>query len=198
MSGAARPVRDPSRLTNPEVATYALWRVGGAKKPCETEDVAALCWKIAPSRFSWKRYPQFPDKETIRFALADAKKKKYGELVHGSGGEGWILTTNGIRWVERNMEVLRKLDGAPGRSRLDPAADEQLRHAREHYLFQRWHADQVEPPEYYDVADLAELPADAPQTAVADRLSRLENVTEIAGDHEMKEFLIWVRTGTTR
>ena len=97
MREAARLVRDTNRLTNPEVATYALWRVGGAKEPCDTEHVAALCWKIAPSRFSWKHYPEFPDKEIIRFALADAKKKKCGELVDGSGGEGWLLTTNGIR-----------------------------------------------------------------------------------------------------
>ncbi len=198
MRETTRTVRDPTRLTNQEVATYALWRVGGAKEPRDTEHVAALCWKIAPTRFSWKHYPEFPDKETIRFALADAKKKKYGELVHGSGGDGWLLTTNGIRWVERNIDVLRQLDGAPTRSRLDREGDEQLRTARLHQLFQQWQIDQTKPPEYYDIADLAQLPADAPASAVADRLSRLANVAEIAGDQGMKEFLIWVRTGITR
>jgi hypothetical protein len=105
MREAVPLVGDPNRLTNQEVATYALWCVGGAKEICDTEDVAVLCWEMAPSRFSWKRYSQFPDKDIIRFALADAKKKKYGELVQGSGADGWLLTTNGVRWVERNSEV---------------------------------------------------------------------------------------------
>lgn len=198
MRETVRMVRDPNRLTNPDVATYALWRVGGARQPQDTERIAALCWEMAPSRFSWKHYPRFPDKDIIRCALSDAKKRKNGGLVQGTGEEGWLLTTNGIKWVERNLGVLRHMDGGPTRSQLDHEADQFLRQARQHHLFGRWLADPSEPAEYYDVADIAQLPADAPRAEVSNALSRLENLAEIAGDQEMKEFLIWLRTGTTQ
>ena len=198
MKTSIRIVRDPNRLANHEVATYALWCAGGINEPCDTEDVAALCWEIAPSRFSWKRYPQFPDKDIIRSALSDAKKKKYGELVQGKGEGGWLLTANGVRWVEENLSVLRQLDTAHTRSMLDREADQLLRHTRQHYLFLQWQADHTQPPEPYDIADLARLPADAPPSVVGERLSRLGNLAEVAGDDEMKEFLSWLRTGTSQ
>jgi hypothetical protein len=40
---------------------------------------------MAPTRFSWKSYPQFPDKDIIRFALADAKKKSTEGLFKAVG-----------------------------------------------------------------------------------------------------------------
>jgi hypothetical protein len=197
MTDAVRLVRDPSRLANHEVATYALWRAGGVTRAIDTEDVALLCWQMAPTRFSWKSYPQFPDKEIIRFALADAKKIKYGGLVQGSGAEGWLLTMNGVKWVELNLEVIRQLDSAATHSRVHRGDDQQLRQAQQHHLFQQWRSGNTEPPRYYDVADLARLPADAPRATVDESLSRLEKLAEIAGDQGLKDFIAWVRTGAS-
>jgi hypothetical protein len=152
---------------------------------------------MAPERFSWRRY-QHPDKDIVRVSLSDAKKKKYGELTRGSGDEGWMLTTNGVRWVERNIEALRRLDGGPSRSRLDVAADQELRQLRQHELFAQWKERSDEVPSPYEVADLVQLPADAPEAAVAEGMARLENLSLISGDEEIKEFLSWAKTGTSR
>jgi hypothetical protein len=104
---------------------------------------------------------------------------------------------NGVKWVERNLEVIRQLDSAATRSRVYRGDDQQLRQAQQHHLFQQWRLGNTEPPRYYDVADLARLPADAPRATVDESLSRLENLAEIAGDQELKDFIVWVRTGAS-
>jgi hypothetical protein len=82
-------------LSNIDIALFALYRRGGAQHPIETEDVALECWRLAPEKFSWKKYPQYPESEPARSALFDAAKPKYGKLVRGRNKRtGWMLTVS--------------------------------------------------------------------------------------------------------
>ncbi len=94
-------------LTNIDVTLLALYRLGGAEQPIDTEDVAIACWEIVPERFSWKKYPQYPESEPARVALFDAAKPKYGKLVRGRNKRtGWMLTVNGIDYVRSRLSFL--------------------------------------------------------------------------------------------
>lgn len=77
----------------------AVYLLGGASRHLDTEDVAVKAFSLAPTMFGWQKYPQFPNLELVRVALSDAKKRKNGALLSGSGREGWRLTTAGLDWA---------------------------------------------------------------------------------------------------
>lgn len=104
-------------LTTMDIVVYALYRLGGWEKRVHTEDVALECFKIAPSRFSWVKYTQYPDLTPTRYALEDLKKSRstLGALVQGeserksaSGTGGWRLTALGMAWVKTNQDRVER------------------------------------------------------------------------------------------
>ena len=82
-----------------ELATLAVYLVGGASHSIDTEDAAVKCHEIAPSLFSWRKHKDQINLELIRVSLSDAKKAKYGGLLSGSGREGWRLSNRGLDWI---------------------------------------------------------------------------------------------------
>jgi hypothetical protein len=106
-------------LSDKDIAVYALYLLGGWQKRIHTEDVALKCYELAPSKFSWVKYPQFPDLTPARFALEAAKKPKNGALVKGESERkrtpsnigGWMLTADGIKWASANMKRIEEYLG---------------------------------------------------------------------------------------
>lgn len=103
------------KLTAKDIVIYVLYLLGGWQKRIHTEDIALMCYKLAPSRFSWIKYPQYPDLTSARFVLETAKKK-YGGLVKGESERkktvksvgGWMLTDKGIQWIEENKSRIEQ------------------------------------------------------------------------------------------
>jgi len=99
------------RLNNIDIVMYALYKLGGWQKRINTEDIALECFRITPRKFSWIKYPQYPDIMPVLFSLESAKKKQCGALVIGETERkrttkligGWILTVKGIRWIKDNI-----------------------------------------------------------------------------------------------
>lgn len=112
-------MRRENILTDKDIAVYALYVLGGWQKRIHTEDVALKCHELAPSKFSWVKYPQFPDLAPARFALEAAKKPKNGALVIGESERkrtsrnigGWMLTADGIEWVKANIKRIEEYLG---------------------------------------------------------------------------------------
>jgi len=106
-------------LSNIDIVVYALYVLGGWRERIHTEDIALKCFEIAPSRFSWVKYPKYPDNHTAYLSLGDAKKQKYGALVKGESERkresqrigGWKLTPQGVEWVESNK---RRIESSLG------------------------------------------------------------------------------------
>ncbi|MBI1955082.1 MAG: hypothetical protein HYS38_01670 [Acidobacteria bacterium] len=97
-------------LSNIDVALFALYRIGGAQHPVDMEDIAIKCWELAPKKFSWKKYPKYPESEPARIALFDAAKPKYGKLVRGRNKRtGWMLTVAGIDYVRARLPEFEPL-----------------------------------------------------------------------------------------
>ncbi len=111
-------------LSDIDIAVYALYALGGWQQRVHTEDIALKCFQLAPSRFSWVKYRQYPDLMSVWWALGDAKKTKYGSLVIGGserkrgGGKdsfgGWRLTSSGVSWINENQTRIEKALGATG------------------------------------------------------------------------------------
>jgi hypothetical protein len=97
-------------LNDKDIVIYALYVLGGYHNRVHTEDIALKCYEIAPARFSWTKYPQYPDIQPVRFALEKCKP-----LVVGSSERklpatitGWRLTSDGIQWVKMNLNRIEK------------------------------------------------------------------------------------------
>lgn len=92
-------------LTRPEAVTLALYALGGATTPFDTEDVAVRVAEVAPGMFAWKKFEDRIDKELVRVALSDARLKK--EWVVGSHNKGgWLLTAAGHAFAKSKESEL--------------------------------------------------------------------------------------------
>jgi len=104
------------KLSDIDIVVYALYLLDGWQKRVFTEDIALKCYKLAPNRFSWVKYPQYPDLAPALFALESAKKPQYGALVKGESERkktirnvgGWVLTASGIQWIKINKARIEK------------------------------------------------------------------------------------------
>jgi len=87
---------------NHELVTLAVFFAGGDARQVDTEDVAVKVNELAPGRFTWRKYRDQINIEIVRAFLSDAKKKKYGSLLLGTGTTGWQLTDVGLRFAQAN------------------------------------------------------------------------------------------------
>jgi len=107
------------KLSDIDIVIYALYLLGGWQKRVHTEDIALKCFELAPSKFSWVKYPSYPDIAPARFALEAAKKPKNGGLVKGESERkktaknigGWLLTAEGIKWIKIHKPRIEKYLG---------------------------------------------------------------------------------------
>ena len=183
-------VADITRLPNHLIAVCALYELGGDVSRQHSEDVAVRCFKVAPRRFGWKRYPEYPSEVTARVALGDAKKIKYGSLVSGSAKTNWILTRAGVTWSEAHRHLLNATTMS-GVSRLRTDDVKALEVLRQHRVFSAWESGGPYPAQAL-VADSVQLLPDAPHDAVVRRLEELSNAAETAGFSELRGCLTWL------
>lgn len=180
------------RLANWQIVAVALWSLGGATERKDTEDVAVKCWELAPGRFSWERYSEFPNLDTARVALSDAKKPKNGSLVTGDNYGGWLLTQAGLDWIESRATELVGIASGRGGSAIAGDDANALISLEEKTVFQAWLGADTEGIELYQLADALSLPADAPRRVVVKRAEELKNAAHVAGHKKAEEFVSWL------
>jgi hypothetical protein len=95
--------KSPKQL---DIVVLAVQLLGGDRKAVDTEDIAVKSHELAPGIFSWRKYPEQINLELVRVALSDAKKRSYGQLLSGSGREGWRLSPDGIDWIASTGNAL--------------------------------------------------------------------------------------------
>jgi hypothetical protein len=79
-------------FANHELATIAVFLLGGQSKPVDLEDVAMKMNQLAPGRVSWRKFPLQINIKFVDDSLRDAKKLKNGRYVLKSNKEEWLLT----------------------------------------------------------------------------------------------------------
>ena len=97
-------------FSNHGIVTLAVYLLGGDSRPVDTEDVAVKVNEIAPGRFTWRKYADQINLEIVRVCLSDAKKHDKGSYLSGSGKDGWLLTTEGLLFVNGRLHELGTVD----------------------------------------------------------------------------------------
>lgn len=113
MAKGSRGARgDAGRLTNSQIAVLAAYLAGASTGNADTEDIAVKAAELAPGRFSWRKYPDQINIETIRKRLWDASSEKMGRLLTGSERDGWLLTEAGLQFCREHTEQLAQSEDA--------------------------------------------------------------------------------------
>jgi len=103
---------DPTigELSNPQVVTLAIYLAGADTQTVDTEHIAVHAHRLAPGRYRWKYYPEQIDIEKVAESLRDAQKARYGHMVQGARGLGWMLTRAGLDFARTHIEHTGKPD----------------------------------------------------------------------------------------
>jgi hypothetical protein len=123
------------------LVTIALSELGGAQRPVDTEEIAVKAHELAPTAFSWRLYPELINLELVRVALVDASRPKSGSTVRGKGRGGWMLTDDGVAWIEgHGSRVLGTLGQSPSPGHSPVKQPETQHHERERIRLTRTEA----------------------------------------------------------
>jgi hypothetical protein len=106
---------DTLEISKTLLVVTALHALGGES---DLEHIAVKAHEMFPGQFSWRSFPQFPDKDAVRVHLSEAKKSSFGELVtdqdlrherRGSGGytKRFALTNAGMQRAAELEKTLR-------------------------------------------------------------------------------------------
>ena len=157
----ASTIMNPTQMPpNRDLVVFSLSLLGGESRRHHTEDITLKCFELFPSSFSWTKHTQYPDKDVVRVALTDARKKRYGSLVEGRVGrgsepDGWVLTPAGIEWARANRARFEALVPSRHFKEHRQKVLGQLKRVKQHNLFVAYTEDPVVfvPP----IGELAEL-----------------------------------------
>jgi len=105
-------------LSNHQIVTLAVYLVGGDSQHVDTEDVAVKANKLAPGRFTWRKYPKQINIKNVGAFLTDAKKQKNGSYLVGSEKKGWLLSESGLKFAKQHLITIANTDLS--RQNIDP------------------------------------------------------------------------------
>lgn len=196
------PVLSIDDLNNEQVATLAIYALGGSGSRQDSEDIAIRCHELAPAKFGWKKHRELPSLAVANEALNDARRtspdgvrvQANTGLISGKPKDGWILTPDGVAWCEANEHLLSSDAGDARKAR--PEEMRLLRNIRAHPQFARWR-DGDEPPAPAQAAGALLIASSAPAEAVKSRIRKLRTITDMAGDCEIERYLEWLQTTDT-
>ncbi len=97
-------------LSNDRIVVLAAYLAGAAKGYADTEDIAMQAARLAPGKFSWKKYPDQINIEVVRRRLTDAATAEKGVLLTGSKRQGWLLTEAGLKFCEEHQDSISDVD----------------------------------------------------------------------------------------
>lgn len=185
------------------LAVYALSWIQEKRVPANFENLVVLLYRMFPAKFSLVNYPEYPDATRVNRALLQLQPK-YRNWARGNVQKGYTLTETGRVVVGQTKTILESFSGAAGsaaeivkrkapkaRTR-DPHADlADVDQSTIFKLFQEGKQDQADSTLIWEL--LRAYPY-TPKKALRERLRLLENVADLAGRGDVKQFLSWVKT----
>jgi hypothetical protein len=182
------------RPTNQDIVVYALYLLGGWQRRVHTEDVAVKAFELAPSEFSWVKYPKYPKLSSVRYALEHAKELDRGTLVEGESEEGkgiggWMLTASGVQWIKANRSRIERALGEhrpgsrlPAHRRLTALMGSS---AFRKYMVERQDADIT----YPEFAESLVCTVNTGADVLNDRLQQLDATAEELQRQDVKDYI---------
>jgi len=185
-------------LSNIEIILYALYLKGGEVKKIHTEDIALQCFKLSSSRFSWIKYPKYPNLESVRRPLISARSKENGSLVSGRHGktkenqvsDGWIFSPNGINWIEKNKDRVELLLGSKQNPVKRTQIGKQIFEFKNSTAFKKFLNDKTcENIHDYEFTDFLNANLDTPSAILRDRIDKIRAIAFKAKEDKITEFI---------
>ena len=90
-------------VTNIELLSIAIHRIGRGIDPVDIEDLAIKAFELAPERFCWRNHTEMIDLRTVHNALTDEKKAE-SALIAGDSRRGYRLTSAGAEYCIEKTE----------------------------------------------------------------------------------------------
>ena len=94
---------EPDKLANHQLVVVAAYLVGAQSTAADTEDIAVKANELAPGQFSWRKYKEQINIETVRKRLWDATKPEKGSYLIGTEKTGWRLTKAGFDFARKHI-----------------------------------------------------------------------------------------------
>jgi len=183
----------PKDISSKDITLYALYLLGGWQKRVHTEDIALKCFKLAPSLFSWVKYPEYPDIQPVRFALEKSKDLVLGESERSQKKDsigGWMLKDNGVDWINANISRIEASLGKhkPTGNRLD--SDRKIKallksEAYQKYLTKKEQA-KIAFPEFTESLICT---VNTQREVIVDRIESLLSIAEESNIEKVSEYL---------
>jgi hypothetical protein len=183
-------------ITNRHIAAYALYELGGATQQVDVEDIFDLCFRIAPSRFGWRRHPEYPHFRNLAQALSDFERDQPKATIRGARGHTRQLSAEGAHWVEQRLGLFRtQLGPAGGSSKSNERPHrQQLAQLVRSPVAERYLAGMREAPKHEELAAALGIAPDRPRHVWERRIERLRAETKDAGREDLGQLVDWVST----
>ncbi len=194
--------RNKNDLNHLEITTIVLYLLGGGTRAIHHEDVAIKCFELFPTKFSWTKYPQYPDIKPSLFALEAGRKSVNGNVIEGNTRKGWMLTSKGIEWIDRNQNkvdnILSRVETnqsqrlpTQGRSQgVIRKPEEEIQSLRKTDAYQKYIQGVKEQIDVYDFHRFMRINQYVPSKKYEQRLEEIKLLTE--KDENLKELVIFL------
>lgn len=145
-------------FTKPQLVTISVGVLGGHMDFVDREDVAEHVNGLAPGRFTWKKYRDRIDLEAVGNALRHAKKPVNGALVTGNTTAGWMLTINGIKWINSiDLQAITNSDfSVDSLTAIHESEIVRLRNTRAYKLYEDNKSAEININDFYQFARINE------------------------------------------
>jgi hypothetical protein len=171
---------DNIKLSNLQIVTLAVSSLGGATKAVDIEDIAVRAYEISPDKFSWRKHPERIDLRIVQYALKDASSERKGNpFLKGSVKRGYVLTTNGLTWVENNQDIrfAELTDKSRNQSKVDKLSIEKARLLTS-TAFTKFDSGNIEDIKLTDFQEFARVNDYFPDHVRQKRFAVVENVIQ--------------------
>lgn len=195
MSGPNNMTREMA-LNDKDIVMYSLHILGGYQRRVHTEDIALKCYEMAPSRFSWTKYPKYPDIQPVRFTLEKCKPLVVGssERKYPTRATGWGLTADGVQWVKTNLHRIEEQLGReqqPTERLVDSRRIKVLLNSEAFnmYLVEGEKAD----ISHAEFAESLVCTVNTSAAILSERLEQLHTAADLLNQNKVKEYLTLCR-----
>jgi hypothetical protein len=176
-------------LSNQDIFAYALYRLQGAGRFVDVEDVYVECFNLSPSRFGWRKH-KYPNYKVASKAQRDFEGSHPEFIQKTPNGLSRQLTAEGVAWIRGHLESFERLGAGATRA-------PKTRRASHRVVAELLRSDAVqsylagETPELSKV-EIAELFNCAPDSPGSVWQQRLATVRAAAEDNERPDVLLFL------
>jgi len=181
-------------LNNQDIFAYALYRLQGAGRFVDVEDVYVECWRLSKSRFGWRKH-EYPNYKVASKAQRDFEEAHPGFVLKTRDGLGRQLSAEGIAWIRMRLRDFDELASgdtkAPAARRVSHRVISEL---TANHLVRLFLGGERPGLSKVEVADVLHCAPDSSSLVWRQRLSTLRAAVEDDERPDLMQFLNYIES----